>query len=131
MAYFHWVHMGIRYIFCGEIGVRLRFQDPMQASVFCDFLTIFLPCVASFRARRICDAAGYMDLIASRASKKEADLLVGHDLPQISRAGRLLILPWKKFSVPIIICSLRPVSYLVVRGSGGMDPTVIQIRMSW
>jgi hypothetical protein len=51
--------------------------------------------------------------------------LVGQDLPQISRSRRLLILPWTKFSVPIIICYLRPASYLAVIGSGGMDPIVL------
>jgi hypothetical protein len=72
-----------------------------------------LPCLASFRARQIYDAASQMDLIASRASKKLDDFLVGHDLPQISRARHLLIFPWTKLSVQIIICSLSPASYLV------------------
>jgi hypothetical protein len=79
----------------------------------------------------ICDAASQIALIASRASKKEYDFLVGHDVPQISRARRRLILPWTKFIIPIIICYLRPALYLMAIGSGGMDPILIHIRMRW
>jgi hypothetical protein len=133
---------GIECLFpLGTRGYRIRFMWSNRSTVamsrsnasFCilRFLATVLPCLVSFRARQICDAASQMDLIVSRASKKEAYFLVGHDLPQISWVRHLLILPWTKFSVPIIIFSFRSASYLVARGSYGMDPIVIQSRMSW
>jgi hypothetical protein len=104
----------------------------LSNAIFCilRFSTSVVPCLASFRAHQLCDAAIQMDLIASIALKKSDDFLVGHDLPQISRGRHLLIFPWTKFSVPIIIC-LSPASYLVASGSGGIYPIGMHNRMHW
>jgi hypothetical protein len=118
----------------GTHGYQMRYSTQSVVAmsrsnvIFCVLRFSYL---ASFRACKICDAASQMDLISRRASKKLDDFLVGHDLPQIYRARHLLIFPWTMVSVPIIICSLSPASYLVANRSGGIDPIDMHIMMSW
>jgi hypothetical protein len=124
-----WVLHRMRFLWSDRSKVAMSRSNAICCML--SFSATVLPCFASLRAHHIFDATSQIDLIARRASKKEDDFLVGHDLPHISRVRRILIFPWSKFSIPIVIWSLRPASYLEAIGSGGMDPIVIRRRMSW
>jgi hypothetical protein len=52
----------------GTRGYQMRFMWNDRSTVMMSSSNAtVLPCLASFRARQICDAASQMDLIASRA----------------------------------------------------------------